>query len=162
MLAQIQSKFLAFSTTQYMVVVSGVIFIFLLNACSSDTPGPQLSGLTMGTSYSVQWTELPAHIEVSQLQTQIESRLEEINDLMSTYLPHSQLSGFNRSRETGWHAVESELAELTSIALSISEQSRGAFDVTIGPLVNLWGFGPDEIEFSFPTQTLCRWNIQTD
>ena len=153
MLAQMQSKFLAFSITQYMMLVLGVLFVLLLNACSSDPPGPQLTGLTMGTSYSVQWTELPASIKVSQLQTNIETRLEEINDLMSTYLPHSQLSGFNRSRETGWHAVEPELAELTRLALDISEQSRGAFDVTVGPLVNIWGFGPDEFEFSLPTQT---------
>lgn len=153
MLAQMPSKFLAFSTTQYMLPVLSILFVIALNACSSDPPGPQLSGLTMGTSYSVQWTELPESVEISELQTGIETRLEEINDLMSTYLPHSQLSGFNRSRETGWHAVEPELAELTSLALSISKQTRGAFDVTVGPLVNIWGFGPDEIEFSFPTQT---------
>ena len=107
----------------------------------------------MGTSYSVQWTQLPDSSDITQVKSEIETRLEEINDLMSTYLPHSQLSGFNRSRETGWHAVEPELAELITLALEISQRSSGAFDVTVGPLVNLWGFGPDETEFSFPTTT---------
>lgn len=107
----------------------------------------------MGTSYSVQWTQLPDSSDITQVKSEIETRLEEINDLMSTYLPHSQLSGFNRSRETGWHAVEPELAELIALALEISQRSAGAFDVTVGPLVNLWGFGPDETEFSFPTTT---------
>lgn len=151
MLAQMQSKFLAFFAPQYTVL--GLLLVLTLSACSSETSKPQLTGLTMGTSYSIQWRELPASVETSTLKENIESRLQEINDLMSTYTPHSQLSGFNRSRETGWHAVEPELAELTALALEVSKQTQGAFDVTVGPLVNIWGFGPDETEFSFPTGT---------
>lgn len=153
MLAQMQSKFLAFFAPQYRVLTLGSLLALSLSACSPETSEPQLTGLTMGTSYSVQWRELPASVEVSKLKENIESRLEELNDLMSTYTPHSQLSGFNRSRETGWHAVEPGLAELTALALEVSRQSQGAFDVTVGPLVNIWGFGPDETEFSFPTET---------
>ena len=149
MLAQMQSQFLAFFATQYFVLGA----VLLLSACDSDNTDPQLTGTTMGTSYSVQWTEIPDSVDVVLLQESIDTRLAELNDLMSTYLPHSQLSGFNRSRETGWHAVEPELAELTTLALEISRQTEGAFDVTVGPLVNLWGFGPDETEFSFPTLT---------
>ena len=149
MLAQMQSKFLAFFANQYFILAA----VFMLSACDSNDTDPQLTGITMGTNYSVQWKELPDSVDIVQLRESIETRLQQINDLMSTYLSHSQLSGFNRSRETGWHAVEPELAELTSLALEISRQSKGAFDVTVGPLVNLWGFGPDETEFVFPTQT---------
>ncbi len=149
MLAQMHSKFLAFFTPQYIVLAT----VLMLSACDSNDTGPQLTGTTMGTGYTIQWTEIPDSVDILQLQESIETRLEELNDLMSTYLTHSQLSGFNRSRETGWHSVEPELAELTLVALEISRQSEGAFDVTVGPLVNIWGFGPDETEFSFPTQT---------
>ena len=151
MLAQKHSKFPAFFSWLHLVVLGGLFT--LLAACSSEPDGPQLTGITMGTSYSVQWTTLPESVDTAQLQQQIEIRLESLNDLMSTYIPNSQLSGFNRSRATGWHAVEPELAELTSLALEISEQSSGAFDITVGPLVNLWGFGPDQTEFSMPSQT---------
>lgn len=153
MLAQMQSKFLAFFVPKHMALTLGSLLVLNLSACSPETSMPQLTGLTMGTSYSVQWRELPASVEVSKLKENIENQLEKINDLMSTYTSHSQLSGFNRSRETGWHAVEPELAELTALALEVSKQTQGAFDVTVGPLVNIWGFGPDETAFSFPTET---------
>ena len=148
MLAQLTSKFFAFYST---IWLSSILLLF--SACSSESPGPQITGLTMGTSYSVQWTELPDNVELEKIKESIETRLGDINDLMSTYIPHSQLSGFNLSRETGWHAVETELANLVSVALEVSEQSQGAFDVTVGPLVNLWGFGPSETEFALPSQT---------
>ena len=146
MLAQLTLKFLAFC-----LAIS--ILLLLNSSCSTEPPGPQISGLTMGTSYSVQWTKLHASAELVTIKEKIENRLEEINTLMSTYLPQSQLSGFNLSRETGWHAVEPELAQLITQALTVSEQSQGAFDITVGPLVNLWGFGPSETEFVAPTQT---------
>jgi len=110
----------------------------------------------MGTSYSVQWTDASTSITTSELKHLIEQRLDRINSLMSTYIPNSQLSAFNRSRETGWHAVDSELAQLVQLALSISNKSDGAFDISVGPLVNLWGFGPSETIFNFPTDTEIR------
>jgi thiamine biosynthesis lipoprotein len=107
----------------------------------------------MGTSYSVQWSDSSISISTSELTNLIEQRLAHISSLMSTYIPSSQLSEFNQSRETGWHAVDFELAWLVDKALLISRQSAGAFDITIGPLVNLWGFGPDDSTFAFPTDT---------
>ncbi len=107
----------------------------------------------MGTSYSVQWSDASISISTSELKDLIELRLGRINSLMSTYIPNSQLSDFNQSRETGWHAVDSELAQLVELALSISIKTDGAFDITVGPLVNLWGFGPSETAFTFPTDT---------
>ena len=127
--------------------------VLLLISCSSDKSGPQITGSTMGTSYSVQWSDDSIATSVTELKQNIEQRLERINSLMSTYLPSSQLSDFNQSRETGWHAVDIELAELVNRALSISQQTNGAFDITIGPLVNLWGFGPSETNFTFPSDT---------
>ncbi|MDW3096107.1 MAG: FAD:protein FMN transferase [Gammaproteobacteria bacterium] len=107
----------------------------------------------MGTSYSVQWADTSTSISTSELKDIIELRLDRINSLMSTYIPNSQLSGFNQSRETGWHAVDEELAQLVELSLSISRLTDGAFDVTVGPLVNLWGFGPSNTNFTFPTDT---------
>ena len=129
------------------------ICALLLTSCDSKQTGPQISGQTMGTSYSVQWSDTSTPIATSELKTLIDQRLVHINSLMSTYIPDSQLSEFNQSRETGWHAVDSELAQLVATALTISEQSEGAFDITVGPLINLWGFGPGDTTFTFPTAT---------
>ena len=128
-----------------------LLILSLISACSIDQQQPQILGNTMGTTYSVQWH--PQNISASQLKQAIETRLIEINQVMSTYDSQSQLSQFNASREIGWHAVDSSLAAIVLEAQDIHQKSFGAFDVSVGPLVNLWGFGPDQTEFSLPTPT---------
>jgi len=102
----------------------------------------ELRGAAMGTFYSIQIVDLPPAIEPMRLRDRIAAELDLVNDLMSTYRDDSELSGFNRSQTTDWFAVSPALAELVQEALWTSEVSEGAFDVTVGPLVNLWGFGP--------------------
>ena len=71
----------------------------------------------------------------------IESQLENVNAKMSTYLDSSELSRFNQSRETGPFPLWADTITVLSEALRISDESQGAFDITVGPLVNAWGFG---------------------
>ena len=142
MLPQLNSNFL------YLL-----IFLLSLTACSQQEKDIKILGTTMGTSFSVQFTDLPKGQSKEALRELIEQRLDKINALMSTYDEHSQLSEFNHSRDTGWHGVDKELAELVSLSLSVSEQSNGAFDITVGPLVNMWGFGPMKTEFAPPSET---------
>lgn len=137
-LLQIISRVLFFSTAACLLV-----------ACSSEQSHSSLQGFTMGTSYSAQF--IAPDIDQDALRDEIESRLDTINNLMSTYLANSQLSKFNQSRSTEWHSVNKDLAQLIERAQIISEQSSAAFDVTVGPLVNLWGFGPHDAEFSLPS-----------
>ncbi|MFK7794035.1 MAG: FAD:protein FMN transferase [Gammaproteobacteria bacterium] len=138
---------------KFIFTVFALSCVLLITGCEPEKPGPQITGSTMGTSYSVQWSDTSISLSTPELKDLIELRLGRINSLMSTYIPNSQLSGFNQSRETGWHAVDSELAKLIKLALSISEKTDGAFDITVGPLVNLWGFGPSDTAFIFPTDT---------
>lgn len=130
-----------------------LFFLLPLTACSQQENDIKILGHTMGTTYSVLLTELPDDHSKSALKEEIEQRLQNINSLMSTYDKNSQLTEFNQSRETGWHAVDKELAEIVILSLQISEQSSGAFDITVGPLVNMWGFGPSETEFTLPNET---------
>ena len=129
-----------------------LIFSLLAAACDRSAPTAKINGLTMGTGYRVEWVGAPEKINISQIKELIDQRLKKINALMSTYDPDSQLSQFNRSRRTGWHAVDKELAQLVKQALLISRQTAGAFDITVGPLVNLWGFGPHQSEFQLPAE----------
>lgn len=109
----------------------------------SDGSLLQFSGSTMGTTYTVKAVQVPESIDSAALQTQVEDILAEVNGQMSTYDANSELSRFNQSETTDWVTVSPELAQVVQQALRISRLSRGAFDVTVGPLVNLWGFGPE-------------------
>jgi len=100
-----------------------------------------ISGPTMGTTYTVKLHG--AEVDRDALESAIDAVLERINDSMSTWRPDSELSRFNRSNTTDWFAVSAELTHVVAAAESISSVSDGAFDVTVGPLVNLWGFGPE-------------------
>src|SRR6266446_2767835 len=101
-----------------------------------------IRGLTMGTSYAV---ELAASIDDAartRLAELIEVELAAINRAMSTYDPRSELSAFNRREDLRWTPASRGLLEVLDSASRISTSSQGAFDVTVGPLVDLWGFGP--------------------
>jgi FAD:protein FMN transferase len=107
------------------------------NGCGGGDAYQHHAGETMGTYYQVT-ARCPQHVGAL-----IDAELAAINDEMSTYLLDSTLSRFNRATEGEWFLVEAAVAEVVSAALTLAEQSEGAFDVTVGPLVNLWGFGPD-------------------
>ncbi len=103
----------------------------------------EFSGSSMGTTYSVKLVAAPPHVDEAALQRQIEDRLSAIDRSMSTYRSDSDLTRFNDSRSTDWLETTSELCNVVAGALSVSKYTAGTFDVTVGPVVNLWGFGPD-------------------
>ncbi|HAD44325.1 FAD:protein FMN transferase [Alloalcanivorax venustensis] len=122
----------------------------LLTACDDTTDRlSQLSGPTMGTSWSVKFTGTPEN-GVPALKSAIESSLEDINQEMSTYLPDSAISRFNGLEAGGSLVLPSDFAMVLDEALGLAEATDGAYDVTVGPLVNLWGFGPDPERFEPP------------
>lgn len=111
----------------------------MLSGCGAE-PYQRYAGETMGTYYQVT-ARCPG--DVAAL---IEAELRAVNDEMSTYLPGSTLSRFNRTAPGEWFPVEASVAEVVAAARALAEQSAGAFDVTVGPLVNVWGFGPEARE----------------
>lgn len=100
------------------------------------------SGPTMGTTYTVKTAQVPKGVTREALQAGVEGILAQINRQMSTYDSQSELSRFNQNPSTDWVAVSPELLAVIQEALRVSALTRGAFDVTVGPLVDLWGFGP--------------------
>lgn len=114
----------------------------LLGGCTTDKADiGELSGRTMGTTFSVQLTPNPTPNEQQKLEVAIKQRLDEINAVMSTYLPGSAITRFNNSESTAWQSQPAELVTLVAQARAISEATGGRYDVTVGPLVELWGFG---------------------
>ena len=117
--------------------------VTLLSACDSEPEAYQFSGATMGTRYNVTLPRLPDGHSESQLQQAFEDYLARINMEMSTYQPESTISRFNRAGAGEWFEVSSDFVEVTQAALKLGELSDGRYDVTIAPLVNLWGFGSE-------------------
>lgn len=126
-----------------------VVAVFLLlAACGGPRGGDEFltakfSGGTMGTEYHVTVAGLTAPEQAEAAQAAVEAALESVNAKMSTYLPDSELSRFNRHDSTEPFPVSAETAEVFRVALEVAALSGGAFDPTVGPLVNAWGFGPD-------------------
>ena len=113
-------------------------------ALAGETP-PLLTweGRTMGTTYMVKIAGVAQDDALAaDLRAAVEARFDEINRQMSNYQPDSELSRFNRSTSLAPIRVSAEFARVVRHALALNRDSGGAFDPTVGPLVNLWGFGP--------------------
>jgi len=104
-----------------------------------------LSGPTMGTTFTVVLAgESFDAAALAPLQAAIDAELAAVNAEMSTYLEDSELSRFNRQGANLPFPASEHLLEVVSLAKQVSEQSGGGFDVTVGPLVDAWGFGPGD------------------
>lgn len=116
--------------------------ILLLTGCGPKQEN--LDGKTMGTYYSIRFIPRDGTPSVSTLRAEIDKLLEQVNDQMSTYRPDSELSRFNSSCDVDKpFPVSAATTEVLLEALRINRITDGALDVTVGPLVNLWGFGPE-------------------
>ncbi|WP_252176132.1 FAD:protein FMN transferase [Endozoicomonas sp. 4G] len=102
----------------------------------------QIKGETMGTTYSITYVSTPFSHSTENVKKQVDKLLEAINDSMSTYREDSELMQFNRAEVGKPFKASDELVDLVERSLVVSRMSNGAYDVTVGPLVNLWGFGP--------------------
>lgn len=111
-----------------------------------------IAGATMGTSYSVKIPQLPAGVDRQALEADIDRILEAVNAQMSTYRPESELSRFNAGGAGSWTTVSPDTLRVVAAALDTSRLTGGAFDPTIGPLVDLWGFGPGDRAPDVPAQ----------
>lgn len=102
----------------------------------------RIAGPTMGTVYRVSLAERLSAEETEALRADVETELGRVDALMSTYRPASELSRFNAAATGEWLAVAPDTATVIEEALRAASISGGAFDATVGPLVDLWGFGP--------------------
>jgi thiamine biosynthesis lipoprotein len=102
------------------------------------------AGATMGTSWSLK-ASLPEGAPqawVEAVHDTIQAKLDRVEGLMSTWDTTTELSRFNRSRDTLPHTLSDETIEVLSVAVEVGRESGGALDVTVAPLLAAWGFGP--------------------
>jgi len=146
-------RFLTIAKSSAAIVIATVPQLFLIAACSDSglSPTYELAGDTMGTTFNITVVAPPAEVDLDDLQASIEGRLEFIEAIASTYRSESELSRFNANPSTDWIGATREFCEMIAAALKMSSITGGAFDITVGPLVNLWGFGPPNRENELPT-----------
>ena len=120
-----------------------LLLLFLL-ACQQTSRIEQFTGTTMGTTYSIKYIAA-GKSNKQDIKKKVDALLESINKEMSTYREDSEISRFNRLRNTqSFHSVSPGFLQVLLESLSLAHTTGGAFDPTLGPLVNLWGFGPNE------------------
>ena len=145
--------------------------VWLLCFYSANLPAGELSdgpesvtlhGATMGTTYSIKYRPVPKQLQPHELQPLVDTLLEQINQQMSTYLSESELSRFNRAPADQWFEVSAETEYVVRKAIEFHRLTDGAFDVTVGPLVKLWNFGPQSDTSAVePTEVQLRAALAT-
>lgn len=137
-----------------------LIALLLLSpaACQQAPPtvATHIFGETMGTTWSVSMFPNPAGADNSLLKQQLQQRLDHINALMSTYDPASEISRFNNLNSTEWFPISEETALVIDLSLQISKLTDGAFDISVGSLVEIWGFGATQRGDAVPNEAQIR------
>jgi thiamine biosynthesis lipoprotein len=128
-----------FSIRSHPVILFAMAAALALAACASGDRVQILRGSSMGTTWTAQLVVAPARAD--ELRATIEDELDAVIAQMSTWEPASDLSRFNRAPAGSWQTLPAELFDVLDYALTLAHDTGGAYDPTVGPLVDLWGFG---------------------
>ena len=151
---EVQGSFLRIDSNDRVVLSSRVVFLFLALLFSRNACGQviEITGQTMGPiEYRVVIGEDQHQINQLKATQLVNSKLSQVNQLMSTYLEDSDVSRFNRTDSTDWFAVDPLTAQVAQRSIEISQLTDGAFDITVGPAVDLWNFGANKHAGVIPT-----------
>lgn len=132
-----------------------VLLIFSVSGCSrvENNPYFELQGYTMGTRYHIKLLNTDNDsTKLKNMQADVDAILDTINRKMSTWIKDSELSRFNDSPVGHWYQVSNETFEVIEAGLEVYRQSAGRFDITVGPLVSLWGFNSNTIKHQLPEE----------
>ena len=131
-----------------------LLFALLVSGCggaSTQLSESVFTGPIMGTDYRIV-VRHAADSDTNQIEASVITAMESVNTSMSTYLESSEISLFNQSAAGVEHIISEDFRAVLSEALGIAELTQGAFDPTIGPVVNAWGFGPQGKIVRQPTE----------
>lgn len=127
----------------HLISIFPVIALTLsLASCAPQPEYAELNGLTQGTTYHIVVEKIPG-LDVMTLRQDIEILFTEIDNSLSVYNDSSVISAINANRSD---LTDTLFREVFRDAVEVSEESGGLFDITIGPLVKSWGFGPDAMK----------------
>ena len=125
---------------------TAVAAIFAVTFANLTFAQNRFEGESMGTT----WHVTTVAGKTDGLQQAIETELDLVDRLMSTWRDDSEISRFNKSRSTDWFEVSLETATVIQFAHSVAKLTDGAFDVTVSPLIDLWNFDKNTDRTSLP------------
>lgn len=129
-----------------------VTVLLSLAGCGQGNTLERISGPTMGSSYTVQYVRTPQGPTPEQVKREVEAILEGVDKRFSTYRSDSLIETFNRLPANSCQPMPADVLELVRVGEQLSEQSDGAFDLTVEPLLDLWGFGPQSRMEKVPSE----------
>ncbi len=130
------------------------IIYFSLTSCSllASKESITFSGIAY---YSMPWSvkidALPKDLSTPKLQQELQQTLDNANAVLSTYQPDTELMRFNAAPIGVWQTTSPMLFGAVTTAISVSQKTQGVYDVTVAPLVNLWGFGAQAVPNKIPS-----------
>ncbi len=135
-----------------------LIVFSALSGCTeiNSVQSVRLAGATMGTTYHLTLVSADKIENIEALQFEIDETLRQLNQQVSTYIPDSEINRFKKTSVNEWVDVSTSMEKVLSTSLTVSEWSSGAFDVTLRPLIDLWGFGPTKREDQVPADDAIR------
>lgn len=135
----------------YFFILGGLLF-----SCSPKVEVYTVIGATMGTSYSLKIASTQK-VDTQKIKAQVDDLLKNFNLVMSTYIPSSEISQFNQDQTLKPYSLSSDFTKTLETAKKIFHLTGGAYDVSVGPLVNRWSFGPEKKKnWSFPLKREIR------
>ncbi len=120
-------------------------------ACGSGDGLERFGGPTMGSTYSVKYIRGPSGPDVAHVQPEVEAILAEVDQQMSTYRSDSDIERFNGLPANSCQTMPAGVLALVRVGEQLSIDSDGSYDLTVEPLLDLWGFGPQARVEQVPT-----------
>lgn len=147
-----------------MTALSRRSFIFMtlaLAACKRGAADLLLSGQTMGTTYTVVAVEPRGGLNKNDLKAAIDAALEDVDQKMSNWNPTSEISQINALTANTPFPMSSDMLALMQAAQTVHETSDKQFDLTLGPLIDLWGFGAQKPTGRVPADSAVTTAMQS-
>ncbi len=143
----------------YLIIVGFFLSAVVVGCSTSSREVKSFTGSTMGTAYSIKYVQEKSSRSTKDIKKAVDAKLEKVNSMMSTWDPKSDISRINQSSADKWLDLHPDLSELIGFAFDLSEKTNGKYDVSCGPLINLWGFGPNG-QNKVPTELQIKKAIQ--
>ena len=134
------------------LALSLLVWALFISGCDLEPTFEKLGGRTMGTSWSLTYLPPNSDHNASALRAALEAELLDINQSMSTYIADSEINLVSSAPVNEPIKVSSGFAYVLDQALTLSRLSGGAYDVTVEPLILLWGFGPEFKKDDLPSE----------
>ena len=131
--------FIKKSLTTYTILL--LMALFNLSCSNEKHYNAEIKGNTMGTFYFIEVIDVPVEIKTKKIELEIKNSLIKVNKILSNWDKESEISIINKIDKTKAIKISDELNEVFRTANEINIKSNGFFDLTLDPIIELWGFG---------------------